>query len=66
MHVFEMYTQAIGSRLTVGGELRFINNTVDDGGALYLLSFAQIMLSSGTRMLFQGNRGRYIDTNNYA
>ena len=62
-----MYIQAIGSRLTVGGELRFINNTVDDGGALYLLSFAQIILSSGTKMLFQGNRGRYIDTiNDYA
>ena len=50
--------QVIGSRLTVGGELKFIKNTVVDGGALSLLSFAQMRLNHGVQILFQGNNGR--------
>ena len=50
--------QLVDSRLTVNGQVEFINNTVTEGGALYLLSFSQVRLVENTKILFEGNRGR--------
>ena len=44
----------------MSGEQHFINNTAVDGGALHLLSFAQLRLLPGLNILFQGNSGRYV------
>ena len=41
-------------------ELRFINNSATEGSALHLISFAQIILSKGLRLIFEGNEGRLV------
>ena len=41
-------------------ELQFINNSAGEGSALYLISFAEIILSKGLRLIFEGNKGRLV------
>ena len=45
--------------MTVDGSLIFLNNDVQNfgGGALYIISYGQIVLKNGSTMNFVGNRG---------
>ena len=56
--------QAIGTRVEVNGSMLFYGNgitdnssSVIDAGAVYLTSFAQIVLSAGARINFINNTG---------
>ncbi|XP_019852697.1 PREDICTED: uncharacterized protein LOC109582431 [Amphimedon queenslandica] len=51
--------RVVGAQLTMSGEQLFIGNSAEAGGALYLLSSAQIRISEDLQMLFDGNSGRY-------
>ena len=44
----------------MNGTFDFIGNNVDtsDGGAVYVTSQGQLILTEGTSMNFQGNHGR--------
>ena len=52
--------------LKFDGNITFISNHAEgsDGGALYLLTFSQIMLSTGVHLEFVNNTGGY-DIANY-
>ena len=56
-----MYVQVIGATLTLNGTIDFIGNNADisDGGAIYVTSQGQLILTDGTTMNFDGNHGRY-------
>ena len=45
--------------MIVAGVLDFINNNAEgvDGGALYLLSYGQVLMQRGSEMNFIGNNG---------
>lgn len=51
--------KAISTLVSVDGEMYFLENNVEStgGGALYL-SNAQIMVSSGSALIFESNQGR--------
>ncbi len=40
------------------GDIKFTNNSVEDGGALKLISFAQMKLHKNTTITFSENKGR--------
>ena len=40
------------------GDIKFTNNSVEDGGALKLISFAQMKLHENTTITFSENKGR--------
>lgn len=48
----------IGALLQLRGSLDFFNNVAIDGGALQLVSFAQLRLHSLLTMTFNSNIGR--------
>ena len=54
------YAQVIGATVTMNGTFDFIGNDADtsDGGAVYVTSQGQLILTEGTSMNFQGNHGR--------
>ena len=47
-------------RIALGGSLQFINNSNigQVGGALYLSSLGQVILSDNVQVVFEGNSGR--------
>ena len=53
--------QVIGATLALNGTFDFIENNADtsDGGAIYVTSQGQLILTEGTTMNFDGNHGRY-------
>eukprot|EP00731_Ephydatia_muelleri_P010203 Em0005g789a len=52
--------RVIGATLTLNGTFEFIGNNADtsDGGAIYITSQGQLILSEGTAISFHGNHGR--------
>ena len=53
--------KAIGSKLTFDGNASFINNNAEgfDGGAIYMLTFSQMILYPGAHLRFANNTGGY-------
>ena len=51
--------KAISTLVSVDGEMYFLDNNMEStgGGALYL-SNAQVMVSSGSALIFESNQGR--------
>ncbi len=45
--------------ITLEGVVKFVNNTASDGGAIKLVSYAQIRLADGLQAHFIQNKGRY-------
>ena len=60
--VMSLLVQVIGATLTLNGTFEFIGNNADtsDGGALYVTSQGQLILTEGTAISFHGNHGRYV------
>eukprot|EP00731_Ephydatia_muelleri_P010194 Em0005g780a len=52
--------RVIGATLTLNGTFEFIGNNADtsDGGAIYVTSQGQLILTEGTAISFHGNHGR--------
>ena len=52
--------QLLGGFLVANGNLSFIGNTVtsDEGGALHIQEFGQVMLTSNAQLQFVNNTGR--------
>ena len=53
-------SQVVGALVYLSGELQFLNNSGGDESALHMLSFAQIVLSRGLFINFEGNTGRSV------
>ena len=53
--------QADGTLLYLSGELHFLNNSGGEESTLHMLSFAQIVLSRGVYVNFEGNSGRSVN-----
>ena len=49
----------IGSKLNFHGNVTFINNDAEgiDGGAIYMLTFSQMILNAGAHLKFINNTG---------
>ena len=52
--------QADSALLYLSGELHFLNNSGGKESALEMLSFAQVVLSRGLYVNFEGNSGRSV------
>ena len=54
-----LITKVIGSKLNFHGNITFINNDAEgiDGGAIYMLTFSQMILNAGTHLKFISNTG---------
>ena len=52
--------QVVGALLYLSGELHFLNNSGGEESALHILSFAQVVLSRGLYVNFEGNSGRSV------
>ena len=52
--------QVVGALVYLSGELHFLNNSGGEESALHMLSFAQIVLSRGLYVNFEGNSGRSV------
>ena len=52
--------QVVGALVYLSGELYFLNNSGGEESALHMLSFAQIVLSRGLYVNFEGNSGRSV------
>ena len=48
----------VSSLVHVNGTLTFVDNHNTVGSALYLSSFGQLLLYSGSELLFEGNKGK--------
>ena len=51
--------KVVASRVNVNGSIEFVENNGAgiDGGALYLTSLSQVVLSPGANLTFEGNMG---------
>ena len=60
LQFIRLHIQVIGATLTLNGTFEFIGNNADtsDGGAIYITSQGQLILSEGTAISFHGNHGR--------
>ena len=54
--------KAIGSKIIFNGNISFINNNAEgfDGGAIYMLTFSQMILNPGAHLIFVNNTGGYV------
>ena len=54
-------TKVITGRVDFRGPVKFYSNNAEgvNGGAVYLLSFSQLLLQNGTQLEFINNTGRY-------
>ena len=61
-------SKVIGSKLSFYGNISFINNNAEgiDGGAIYMLTFSQMMLNAGAHLKFINNTGGYVTSVHYA
>ena len=59
---FVLPLKVVGGRMKFFDEVSFVHNRVDGslGGALYLLSFSQMVLEAGAHLSFINNAGRYV------
>ena len=50
----------VAGRIAFGGPTFFLDNNAEafDGGAVYLLSFSQLVLQAGGHLYFTNNTGR--------
>ena len=48
----------IGCVVQFKGEVNFIENTANDGGALYIVSFGQMKVFPDTTIMFERNKGK--------
>ena len=60
-----IFYKAIGSKLGFYGNVTFINNNAEgvDGGAIYMVTFSQMILNSGAHLKFINNTGGYVTSN---
>ena len=56
--LLDVLMQVVSSLVHVNGTLNFVDNLNMVGSALYLSSFGQLLLYSGSELLFKGNKGR--------
>ena len=54
--------KVIGSKLSFYGNISFIHNNAEgiDGGAIYMLTFSQMILNAGAHLKFINNTGGYV------
>ena len=60
LSIVQLPFQVVGALVYLSGELNFVNNSGGEDSALHLLSFAQVVLSRGLQINFEGNSGRYV------
>ena len=48
----------IGCVVQLRGEINFIGNEAQDGGALYIITFGQLIIFPNTTVRFEKNEGR--------
>ena len=58
--MFFLY-KAIGAAVEFNGKISFTNNNAKgyDGGSLYMLTYSQVTLNTGTHLEFVNNTGGY-------
>ena len=62
IYIYLCIVKVITGKVKFQGSVKFYSNNAIgfDGGAVYLLSFSQLLLENNTQLEFTNNTGRYV------